>query len=602
MIVKKYILLSMATMLLAGCTGDDMNNAPADERLPLRLEATLSSNRALTRAYDDTFEESDVLLSYVQHVYKDGENNYNQVSGIQASLVKFSKDMKPETALYWDDFSNSSSTDTYLRTEGHGLRSFYGYCYNGGTPSAALVETTGVLGWTTTTDQSATGAFKQNDLLWSATLAPVTYNHAKDDHGTITVPYTHAMSKFTIVIKANEGFNAKDLEETVVTLKNMSEVGEFNAPTGTVTATGAVDVKMRPDADKEKLTRTFEAVTVPCTELTANNVLATIIGAGGNNYEIRVTDKMLEDASWGSGLKEGKTQSGYNYKLTVTINKQEVSVSASLANWNPVTATGVGTINFSNDVPSSGLGTTLNNGDKFTLWRAVKGTDELKEADLKESTTIEYNGTGFTCTPVLYWPNKDDSYYFRALATMTGSAISAVTEKTVSQGTDLLWGTTAKHGDYEANAAIAPRTGDVPLTFKHAMSKVVVNVETVTGDAAVVLTGATVTMTNIFKDGSINIASGVVTPTPGTTTDYTISGEMLMVPQTIDTNAKLIVTLKDGTTYSLALSGVSSITEWESGNQYNYTIKISKEEMKFSVSIKPWEKNDGSGNATLDWD
>ena len=42
--------------------------------------------------------------------------------------------------------------------------------------------------------------------------------------------------------------------------------------------------------------------------------------------------------------------------------------------------------------------------------------------------------------------------------------------------------------------------------------------------------------------------------------------------------------------------------DWYSGNLYEYTITLKKEEIQFRVMVKDWERNTGSGNATLDWD
>ena len=80
-----------------------------------------------------------------------------------------------------------------------------------------------------------------------------------------------------------------------------------------------------------------------------------------------------------------------------------------------------------------------------------------------------------------------------------------------------------------------------------------------------------------------------------------------MVPQTIGDNAKLVITLADGTTYSLLLNTCEdkdgkAVTDWYSGNLYEYTITLKKEEIQFRVMVKDWERNTGSGNATLDWD
>lgn len=606
-------------MVFAGCTSEDISNTPTEKRLPLRLEATLSAGSPVTRAVDNTIEPNDELLSFVRHVYTTSnikaEADYSKYAKVQGGLVKFTT-ATSGTALYWDDFSKSDSKENDLRTENHGLQSYYGYCYNGGAPSSTLVEDTGVLGWTTDEDQSTEGDMKKNDLLWSLSQKAIEYNHAKDKHGTLTVPYTHAMSKFTIVIVAGDGFVAGDLNAATVTLNGMNLKGEFTAPKASVTATGTTTVKMFANTAStttdNKPCRAYEAVTVPTTELTTGKLLATIENMGGNTYDVNVSADML--TSWYTGLEGSNTKSGVNYKLTVTLNKQAVGVVATLAGWNDVSATGDGKINFSADVTDCGISNSLKANDNFTLWRAVKGDNELADTDFKESTTVSYNGTAFKYSTVFYWPNKDDSYYFRALATMTGNAISAVTDKTVNQGTDLLWGTTAAHGNYGESAAIAPRTGDVPLAFKHAMSNVVITLLTKENDkdpAYVDLSKATFELTNLAKTGTIALTDGKITPAATEAVAFS-DGESgvarIMVPQDLGNAAKLIINLNDyttdpanTTTYSLMLNGVGGITKWESGNQYNYTINITKEEMKFLVQIKNWTPTDGSGDATLDW-
>ena len=108
-------------------------------------------------------------------------------------------------------------------------------------------------------------------------------------------------------------------------------------------------------------------------------------------------------------------------------------------------------------------------------------------------------------------------------------------------------------------------------------------------------------MTDITTDGNIDIATGVIGP--GTTKgEVSLSGETFMVPQTISGDAKIVIKLTDGTTYSLALKGISDIVEWESGKSYTYTIHLEKESVKFSAKIVDWIPETGSGNAELDWD
>lgn len=613
MTINKYIILALSILTLAGCASDD-DFSQEQSRLPLTFETSLSGSRPVTRAVGDHFDTDDELLCYVRHV--------SSTDVVQTKMVTI-KNGEPTGPLFWDDFSESTNDGSKdLRTAGHGLQSYYGYCYNGGTPSTALVEATGVLGWTTDNDQTTDGDMKKNDLLWSPAQNPVTYVHAKENnHGKLVVPYTHAMSKFTIVVVADEGFEADDLNNATVTLKDMNKVGTFTAPTSTVETTGTTDVQMYANAtDTEKSSRAYEAVAVPMLEMTKDQILATINDVDGNNYEVYLTDAIL--TAWTDGIKDSKSQSGINYKLTITLKKQTITVVATLADWTDVSATGTGEINFTADVKTIDKvnDTSLKGGDSFSLWRT---------ADKKNfgaiATTAEYDGSKFVNTPAIYWANGSTSYYFRALAKKTYSkTLDAVTSFEANQDIDLLWGTTAAHKGYLADntevpynegEAINPRTGNVPLVFKHAMSNVVISLETTNDASAVDVTGAKVTLTNLANEGTIDLESGVVTAS-ATTVEKPVNAStnfdnLIMVPQSIGNDAKLIITLADGTpdgtTYSLQLNQCkddtnTAITTWSSGNKYTYTINLKKEQIQFRALVQDWVPNTGSGNATLDWD
>jgi hypothetical protein len=404
----------------------------------------------------------------------------------------------------------------------------------------------------------------------------------------------------------------------------MSKAGTFTAPTGTVTVDNpadSTDVVMYSDATDAATatTRTYEAVTVPLTELTEGKLLAVIDNADGNKYEIKVTKGILGtsdpvlDKNWSGGLDAGKTKSGYNYKLTVNLAKQAIDVVATLADWSDVSADVAGKIQFSADVIDSGVAAgTFTEDDAFSLWRT---TDLEKFAD-EPTTTVKYTSGAFVYIPVLYWENASTNYYFRALAKKTTEhTLDAVTAVSVNQGTDLLWGTTSEHTgkladntevNYTEGAAINPRTGNIPLTFAHVMSNVVVNLTTSSDASAVVLDNATVTLTTLTTDGTIDIATGIVSP-GSTQGNVVVTASAIMVPQTIGKESRLIITLADGTTYSLQLNTCkdasdNTINTWEGGHQYTYTISLSKEDIQFRALVKDWTPETGSGNATLDWD
>lgn len=616
MTFRKYIILTLSAMIMAGCSNDGNGLEPEFGSLLLRLEPSLSGNVPVTKATGSQFEATDELLCYVRHV----DSNSPEYANINAKLVTLIDGVTTEP-IYWDDFSNSANEGTDLRTAGHGLHTFYGYCYNGGTSDMPLAEATGVLGWNTQADQSAQGVMKKCDLLWSASQTMVEYNHARDDHGTLAVPFTHAMSKFTIVLVADDGFSAGALDNTSVTLSGMNVNGIFTAPDATVDVNGTTTVKMyagEPSVSAGNPSRAYEAVSVPKVALASGNLLATVKDVEGNDYRVVLSDDMI--AGWAAGIDDdGKSKSGYNYKLTVTLSKQAVNIVATLADWTDVSASGIGEINFTADVKtidkSNDAGIT--NGSSFSLWM----TQDLDNVGTI-ATTAAFDGSGFVNTPAIYWPNGTDSYYFRALAQNTDvKTLDAVTSTAVSQGTDLIWGTTSAHTgtesdgvtthDYPAGAAINPRTGDVPLSFCHVMSCVAINLETGSDASAVDLDGAKVTLTNLYTEGTVDIATGTVTSkgdkAAKAVDESTTFSKLFMIPQQIANESRMIVKLADGTTYSLRLNQCTdgtdaAVTGWESGNRYTYTISLKKEQIGFRVLVQDWTENTGSGNAMLDWD
>lgn len=598
--MKKYITLALAALLMMGCSNDDAMDSPAGERLLLSFATSLSDNRPVTRAVDNQIESTDELLCYVRHIVT------GETDPVQTKLVTIQNN-KPTEALYWDDFSESTEDGAKdLRSGNHGLQSYYGYCNNGGTPTTPLVEATGVLGWTTAADQTAAGTMKENDLLWSKTQDMITYSHAKESRGELAVPYTHAMSKFTIVVVTDDTFGNDDLKNATVTLDGMNKVGTFTAPTADVEPTDTTSVKMFANAvsetDDNKPCRTYEAVAVPKTSLAKDKLLATIGNVSGNDYKVYIDDNIL--TGWAEGITSDASMSGVNYKLTVTLSKQAITVIATLANWTDVSASGEGDIAFDNDIVNVTVedeDAAFADGSSFRLyWKNASSTDDYVLA-----TTSTLNGSEWENDPIVYWPNGKDQFFFRAL--------SGDNDKAVKQSDDVLWGTTAKHNNIEAGAAIAPRTGNVPLIFKHSMTKIVFNLTTTTGADMVNLTGATIAISNLYTTGIISIEDGTISV--GTTrTENAISGltddePIIVVPQTIGNDAKLTVTLNDGksTTYSLLLNTCEdaddkAITVWESGKSYTYTITLKKEAIGFRALIKDWDDATGSGHATLDWD
>lgn len=732
-------IIYVAALLLTACKDDAVVSSDllsGAEKTPLTVSALVDMNgTARTRAVDKSFDNGDVLIAYLRHVTWNGAANgaRESVAADQAPrLVSFTKgtdamtayagaditpigtgvalglassntqqtsDLTATPTLYWDDFSSSNSDATDLRTAGHYLQSYYGYCYNGspaygedGTHiSADLDEGTGVLGWTIATDQRT--GFKTSDLLWSYEQTPVAYGHATPRSGLV-LPYTHAMSKVTIVVVCSEGFDSSsdNLAGTSVFLKNMNTVATVTAPTGTIVAVPGVDnvnikdVTMQPLADGViNVTKSFSALIVP-TEFSDGLDFARINNVDGNNYSLSLSDAVMRtadenDADWASkltgyteGTKRGTTQSGIHYMITVTINKQGITVSATIQNWEDVDANGVGVIQFDKDIKTTGnldIQTLKDNG--FDIYQSAN----VAEPAYSKVTTYSYDEETtpkWTRSDEIYWPNGTDRFYFRSLSnakTEVGQAL------TMENGRDVLWGTTAAHGGPEAEKPysltysegdpIAPRTGDVPLQFYHPMAKVTFNLVDANKDAVLPdgvdaddyanplnprlnLENATIQITNMSTGGTINLHDGTVTPTTpvaakmlsedteaepkrmgfyvakanGVATGKTenVLDSYIVTPQTFTDrepatdDAYIIVTLADGATYRAKLNSCQvqtgtdgegnpiyeSITQWQRGKHYVYTITLSKETITFRAMIKDWEDTTGGGIANLEWD
>ena len=620
-------------MFLAGCSSD-ITSPDSTERLELGFNPSLSSS-VVSRATAAEFATNDELLIYVRHVNGTSIDSYTDVDTKLDRLVTLkvndNKSVAVEgTPLYWDDFSKSAISDKDIRATNHGLQSYYGYCYNGGTPES-FTKATGTLEWTAVTSPTSATDIQHTDLLWSAAQELITYSHASVENGTtgtLSVPFTHAMSEFTVILNAEEGYSDKAFENTSVTLHNMNSVGSFIAPLSTVVGSEAKDFTMYSAEDAKVKTRTYIALTVPGTALYTENLFLTISNAEGNNYTYKLSADNLSDTAWGKALAEGKTLPGKNYKLTLTLNKSGVSAVATLADWVTVEAEGDALIDFTADVKSHNIANKLTEGNAFNLWMTA-ATD--KPTYTASSTrTAEYTANGLSLNSPLYWPNGTDKYYFRAEANYDGEKLTTLGEgddaTVVKQGQDRVWATTAAHKasnatkTYNEGEAIAPRTGSVPFEFKHIMSNVIINLTTPSTEEEkneastkhVDLTDATLSLSNVYPSGKLDIHTGAVTAT-GTPQAITATNSLneYVVPQSTE-DMILTVTLKDGTKYKFNLAnakvvtngttGTTTISSWESGNAYTYTINISKQGVELLGYVKDWIENKGSGNAELIWD
>lgn len=629
----KKLYFAMLTLLAASCASDDIGvdntTLNGDSKTPIAVNTTLGHG-PVSRAFDKTFENGDKLFAYIDAGNKEGdvftyEEQFHWANsftvgetvdnGGDAGVGNITTTDKLTPTLYWDDFS-SVEYDLRSTTVDRGIRLKYGYCYNEGESNASNKDVTeGTLTWTIPTDQSTADAMKHSDLLYAATQPMIKYGH--DSRGSLTLPYTHAMSKVTINVTTGPSYSSatENFKNAVMILKDMQVKSDVNAPAATVTAvspSGTADVTTY-NSNKENTTATYQAIIGP-TNLSTGNILATITNIDGNSYDIPVTQGILD--AWSqkllesteeiqngvaqsksrAGIPHGQgytTKPGIHYILDVTVDKQKITIRATITDWENIKANGKAAINFVNDKTTTGTIADELKASGFDVYKSSTNTEFTTK-----STTVKFADSKWNYAPAIYWAGQSDNSYFRAIAP-AGASTSELT-----QGTDLMWGTSG-------NEAIAPRTGDVELSFQHLMSKLCVKLETTNDASAVNLDGATVKITNLATTGSYNIVDASVSA--GSLVETMLSGKTsgfieYVVPQTIGNDARVIITLADGTTYSLQLNKCvltdteTPVGEWTKGKSYTYTIHLEKEQITFCAVVKLWDEASGSGNATLEWD
>ncbi len=640
--MKYCFPISLVTIFLAtsltACSEDEEYTVSGDGSLtPLSFKASMSGAAPQTRAVDNKFDDGDILMAYFEHVQ--GSSSELVEVGMSPSLVSFRLDNPematvPETnpvvketkdltvtsvlqgtqnllndhnTLYWDDFSSS---DKPIDKDGHALRVKYGYCYNGGAPISGqeLNQTTGALGWAVAQDQTA--GIKTYDLLWCTGTNGVSYVHDKTQRENmgITIPYTHAMSKITLVLTADEGFETEDpFALTTASLYGMNISGtvkaaeaEANRITSTSKGTGddAGIIKMHQKektvaTSTKKATCIFEALVIPTTVLDLNNTIAQIVNVEKNTYNVAATQDVLNAfAESTTDVTSVSLKPGYNYLINVDLDKQEQTIIAQITDWNTITVNEYkASITFSPDIKSSvltGDEEEANTNATFHVW-AAECDENGNPKTYTGPTLMSYNSGSkvWTNANPLYWKDGFTSYFFRGLGLydankdITALDPAAGNMDKATQGKDLLWATTSAHtgknGDttvkeYEAGDPINPRTGPVPMTFEHAMSKISVYLSTTSSGSAdeVDLSGAKISIANIYDQGTIALENGEISVLNATTTtpildylsaDATGEGnklkEVIVIPQSLKTMA-------DGTTArngAVAFYNKSELTE-----------------------------------------
>ena len=581
-----YLYIAALTFLIA-CSSEERitTDSNEDPSGPIELSADIveGSTKATTRSgAEDNHANHQALTSDTKLALRvsgtwteHGESPYAVVKtttatvGAETSSGSKHNSLTCSPLLYWDDYGSADPANaTTGRTEG---LTIYGAAINGKTIAPSVSDWT-ALSWTLPANQTASESTPADkDLLISnnikAGTGDGTYKFDSRASGKL-LEFTHALSKITVNLNANNGFTDgvfASAPEVKLTSNNAStSYAEWAYTTGTINiTTGAVSSQANPAVitmwqavsapDGYDITK--EALVMPGSQFSADDAIIARINADGNIYY--VTAEKIRTAISASHASEGaySTEAGKNYIINVTVNKTDIVVTATVANWTNISADEVApVINVSGDLGGSAV---ISADKTFSFYRSsfpninlgYSYDESLKENNYyKEESVLGYthSTTTWTMSPVLYWPNHNTHYQFRAVwprtvTTTTGDEDKPRVVREVPIGQTSEYQLIKVHneaytpdhfpsdlmiarpdvpngyqncgnnevGHQKVNLytnGICAREGTINLKFKYMMAQVEVILTTTDTDYdKVKLDGAIVELVNVHKTGSVKL-------------------------------------------------------------------------------------------------
>ena len=239
-------------------------------------------------------------------------------------------------------------------------------------------------------------------------------------------------------------------------------------------------------------------------------------------------------------------------------------------------------------------GSSLPSGSSFNVWGWYGTGNEINKNVFDGNTVTESNGTWGYTGGTQYWiPGMTYNFYGvypASYGSCTNGGVITVAGFDCSRAVDLM---TATHTcTYDGTNADA-----VNMQFKHELARVKVSVES---------NGATVDGLKVYGVGykgnfnSGNTPKWTVTGT-AEETKTPLSGttelDMLLLPATDLTNAKLKVTYYYGSDASATRTAEASLTiagGWAAGQQYHYKVSIVAGKLTITVTVVDWNEEDTS--------
>lgn len=470
--INKYKYISVAALtILSACDDIDPVYTVGEADNAIRLEAGVidGGGVAKTRATWDANDterhgkhlalasgiKMQLQVSGFWKNHKDANNEDNQeiVYSPTATVKAVSEEEKHNAiefspAIYWDDYGTADPGNKKPGNTTDGGRekglTIYAIAYNDASATMPTIDkTTGKAwdGFNCSVSNDQTSGWTKSDLIISNNVQASEVG--KDYTGTLKfdsqsegnlLEFKHVMSKVTFILTAGKGFPDGAFEgEPTVQMHGFYTSGDVNVTNGeTFNPSGNLDNESKPtnietycenDTKTGQTQVTRSALVFPNRAIAADDHIATVT-ADGNIYKIsaaKIYAAMKKDADADGPAGPGSTMlSGYNYILKITVDKTEVHVEATVANWIDVIA--------EEDYPkidiSVNYGTEGNNfGKDYSFYYSenkdfVEGSDFYgtlaQDAILYGSNRTFENSTS-KFNSELYWPNHNTKYFFRGI-------------------------------------------------------------------------------------------------------------------------------------------------------------------------------------------
>ncbi len=459
--------------------------------------------------------------------------------------------------------------------------------------------------------------------------------------------FNHALSRITVNLVKGAGFEGAGSFQfasgTNVQVLNVPVSGGLDLSAGTWSDVNSDDIdKMVSLTPAAGVAYSLMAQILPDYEISKTSVTNLLSFTIDNNTYYITQAQMydaLKNAVTNDGTKITMAQ-GSNYIFQITVNKTQIAnVTAVVEPWVDVTSAVWEPSNARitlNSIYDSQSGESSTN---FDLYRLLDESPTISDSYVgknwggdytDKASSLTVNGNGGWDTD-WYFDNNKSYYHFRTVNKDTAVVTSADQDYfEIHAGpegsTDPHWGApmtqepvydVAKGYEDALSPAIGATKSNINITDQHMLSKVIVNLQTTDGADQVDFTGSKVYITQIHKEGQVQMGNGLITPT-GTPGQLTMDGNAAgtqftyaVVPQALvrgsndDDYVGITIVTGDNNQYYIVkkLSEIvatsvdneknqaqgAAITRWYPGHTYEYTFTLKKAAIdKVTCTVQGW--------------